>query len=104
MIGRLMQGDVGTISSRHAKKRGVVLGNLEKRFNLKFCRPEQVTVAFPQDNLFVDITRFNFLAQFHLLITDKSLTGDITQLDVPQDDPFGKYESRTAALALSIQV
>jgi hypothetical protein len=67
--------------------------NLEKRFNLKFCRPEQVTVAFPQDNLFVDITRFNFLAQFHSLITDKSLNGDITQLDVPQDDPFGKYES-----------
>lgn len=75
------------------KTRGAVIGNLEKRFNLKFCRPEQVTVAFPQDNLFVDITRFNFLAQFHSLITDKSLTGDITQLDVPQDDPFGKYES-----------
>jgi hypothetical protein len=44
------------------------------------------------DDLSIQITRFDFLSQIYSLITDKSLSGDLTQLDVNPEDPFSKYQ------------
>jgi hypothetical protein len=38
------------------------------------------------------------LSQLYSLITDKSLTGDLTQLDVNPEDPFSKYQSPNGRL------
>ena len=73
--------------------RPAVIENLVKHFKLQHCKPHQTTLSFPEDNLQINITRFDFVAQLFSLLTDKSLTGDITQLDVPQDNPFGMYTS-----------
>ena len=73
--------------------RPAVIDNLVKHFKLQHCKPHQTTLSFPEDNLQINITRFDFVAQLFSLLTDKSLTGDITQLDVPQDNPFGMYTS-----------
>ena len=74
------------------------IASFEKRFSLQSCRPQQATIVFPEDNLRIEITYFDFVQQLHSLLTDKSLTGDLTQLDVPQDNPFGKYVSPTGRL------
>ena len=73
--------------------RPAAIDNLVKHFKLQHCKPQQTTLTFPEDNLQINITRFDFVAQLFSLLTDKSLTGDITQLDVPQDNPFGMYKS-----------
>jgi hypothetical protein len=57
------------------------------------CRPTQVTIVFPEDDLSIKVTRFDFINQFYSLITDKSLTGDITQINVNPDYPFASYKS-----------
>jgi hypothetical protein len=68
--------------------RQAVVAHIECRFHLEHCRPTQVTIVFTEDDLSIEVTRFDFLSQFYSLITDKSLTGDITQLDVNPDDTF----------------
>lgn len=72
--------------------------SFEKRFSLQNCRPQHTTIMFPEDNLRIEITHFEFFQQLHSLLTDKALTGDLTQLDVPQDNPFGKYVSPNGRL------
>jgi hypothetical protein len=57
-----------------------------------------VTIVYHEDDLSIKVTRFDFLSQFYSLITDKSLTGDITQLDVNPDDPFARYQSPNGQL------
>jgi hypothetical protein len=78
--------------------RKFAIDHIERRFNLGHCRPTQATVVFLEDDLSIQITRFNFLSQFYSLITDKSLTGDLTQLDVNPEDPFSKYQSPNGRL------
>jgi hypothetical protein len=78
--------------------RQAVIAHIERRFHLEHCRPTQVTIVFPEDDLSIEVTRFDFLSQFYSLITDKSLTGDITQLDVNPDDPFARYQSPNGRL------
>jgi hypothetical protein len=53
----------------------------------------QSPVVFREDTLRIDVTHFDFVSQFASLLKDKTLTGDLTQLDVPQDNPFEKYKS-----------
>jgi hypothetical protein len=78
--------------------RQAAIAHIERRFHLEHCRPTQVTIAFPEDDLSIEVTRFDFLSQLYSLITDKSLTGDITQLDVNLDDPFATYQSPNGRL------
>ena len=78
--------------------RKAAIAHIERRFNLEHCRPTQVTIVFPEDDLSIEVTRFDFISQFYSLITDKSLTGDITQLDVNPDDPFARYQSPNGRL------
>jgi hypothetical protein len=78
--------------------RKAAIEHIERRFNLEHCRPTQVTIVFPEDDLSINVTRFDFISQFYSLITDKSLTGDITQLDVNPDDPFVRYQSPNGRL------
>jgi hypothetical protein len=74
------------------------IDHIEGRFNLEHCCPTQATVVFPEDNLSIQIKRFDFLSQFYSLITDKSLTGDLTQLGVNPEDHFSKYQSLNGKL------
>jgi hypothetical protein len=78
--------------------REAAIEHIECRFNLEHCRPTQATIVFPEDDLSINVTRFDFISQFCSLITDKSLTGDITQLDVNPADPFAKYQSPNGRL------
>jgi hypothetical protein len=74
------------------------IDHIERRFHLGHYRPTQATVVFPEDDLSIQVTRFDFLSQFYSLITDKSLTSDLTQLDVNPEDPFSKYQSPNGRL------
>jgi hypothetical protein len=56
------------------------------------------SVMFPEDNLCINITHFDFVSQMTSLLKDKSLTGDLAQLDVPQDNPFARYKSPNGRL------
>jgi hypothetical protein len=58
-----------------------------------------VTTGFPEDDLSIRVTIFDFLNQCYSFITDKSLTGDITQLDVNPDDPFARYHPPNGRLS-----
>jgi hypothetical protein len=70
------------------------IDHIERRFNLGHCRPMQATVVFPEHDLSIEmITRFDFLSQLYSLITNKSLAGDLAQLDVNPEDSFSKYQS-----------
>jgi hypothetical protein len=76
-----------------------MIDHIERSFNLSHCRPTQATVVFPEDDLSIQITKFDFLSQFYSLITNKSLTGDLTQLDVNLEDPFSSvYQSPNGRL------
>jgi hypothetical protein len=78
--------------------RKATIEHIKRWFNLEHCRPTQVTIVFPEDDLSINVTRFDFISQFYSLITDKSLTGDITQLDINLDDPFARYQSPNGRL------
>jgi hypothetical protein len=78
--------------------RKFAIDHIERRFNLGHCRPTQATVVSPEDDLSIQITRFDFLSQFCSLITDKSLTGDLAQLDVTPEDLYSKYQSPNGRL------
>ena len=51
----------------------------------------QMPIIFPEDNLKIEVTTWNFVHQFYSLITCPELVSDITQLDVNPDNPFSKY-------------
>jgi hypothetical protein len=78
--------------------RQAAIVHIERRLHLEYCRPTQVKIVFPEDDLSIEVTRFDFLSQFYSLITDKSLMGDITQLDVNPGDPFARYQSPNGRL------
>jgi hypothetical protein len=40
--------------------RRFAIDHIERRFNLGHCRPTQVAVVFPEDDLSIQITRFDF--------------------------------------------
>ena len=61
--------------------------------NLSHCLPYKVPITFPEDNLRIEVTKFNFTAQLYSLLTDSQLTGSLDQLDVNPDNPFEQYKS-----------
>jgi len=66
---------------------------MERWQNLSSCRPFQIPTTFPEDGLSVNITAWDFVKQIESLLSDKLLTGNLTNLDVNPDDPFSKYVS-----------
>ncbi len=65
---------------------------LEKWLQCQYSRPQQIPTPlpgpFPQ---VVQTTTFNFTNQLFTLISDQVLFGNLDNLDVNVDDPFGKY-------------
>jgi hypothetical protein len=96
-LGEQSQSQGYTFEPKHTMRKSTI-DHIECRFNLGHCRPMQAIIVFPEDDLSIQITRFDFLSQFYSLITDKSLTGDLTQLDVDLEDPFSKYQSPNGRL------
>ena len=47
----------------------------------------------------MDVTVFNFEKQLLNLLQDKSLFGNLENLDVNPDDPFGKYKAKNIYLS-----
>ena len=65
---------------------------LVKWQKLSHCFPYKVPITFPQDNLQIEVTKFDFTSQLHSLLTDTLLTGSLDQLDVNPDNPFDQYQ------------
>jgi hypothetical protein len=65
---------------------------LEKWLQCQYSRPQQIPTPlpgpFPQ---VVQTTTFNFTNQLFTLISDQVLFGNLDNLDVNVDNPFGKY-------------
>jgi hypothetical protein len=82
--------------NRGAFKRKTVLAQTNKWLDeLKIPRPVQVPVELKTkaEPIQVEITAFDFKAQFFSLINDLSIFGDLNNLDVNPSNPFGVYES-----------
>ena len=60
---------------------------------LEKCRPYTESLTFSEDNLTIQITKFDFESQFYSLISDEKLTGSLDKLDVNPEDPFTQYQS-----------
>ena len=52
----------------------------------------------------MNVTVFNFEKQLMNLLQDKSLFGNLENLDVNADDPFGKYKAKKIICQQSILV
>ena len=52
-----------------------------------------VNLSFPHCDTTIPVTTFDFTQMFMSLMNDPALTGDLSLLDVPQDDPFSQYEN-----------
>jgi hypothetical protein len=76
-----------TCTSRNAQVK-----YLEKWLQCQKCRPQQVptNLSGPGDQV-VQTTCFNFTNQLYSLVSDRALFGNLDNLDVNVDDPFGKY-------------
>jgi hypothetical protein len=65
---------------------------LEKWLQCQKCRPQQVPTNLPgPGDQVVQTTCFNFTNQLYSLVSDRALFGNLDNLDVNVDDPFGKY-------------
>ena len=69
------------------------IAHLEKWQKLEYCRPYTIPIQFPEDNLQIDTTVFDFTHQLFSLFNDPKLTGSLDKLDVNTDNPFTKYKS-----------
>jgi len=73
--------------------------HLTKWLGLDHVQPEVVLCSLPGPTpQFVPVTRFDFASQLISLLTDPRLVGDINNLDVNPDDPFGKFVSEDGRL------
>ena len=50
----------------------------------------------------IDVTVFNFENQLLNLLKDRTLFGDLQNLDINLDDPFGKYKAKMIICQQSI--
>jgi len=53
--------------------------------------PVQLTLQ--RGDMTIPVTTFDFTQMFMSLMNDAALTGDLSLLDVPPEDPFAKYEN-----------
>jgi hypothetical protein len=82
---------------RHTTKDSLV-NSLQSQLHLDHFRPERVRIKLPGDGLEVEVTRFDFVSGLHSLLNHPDLTGNLDNLDVNPDDPFGKYVSADGRL------
>ena len=79
------------------------ISTLEQWVGMDHMRPTQVRVALPgkraEDT--VDVTTFDFISQFHSLLSDP-LLNTIDNLVVNPDDPFTQYKSPGGLLSESL--
>ena len=99
-LGEVVQSKVNVADL--IRTRAGVIHQLEKTFPfLKENCPYQIRTALPTSNnpQFVDVTVFDFKKQLLSLINDRSLFGDIGNLDVNKDNVFGKYRAKDNLLS-----
>lgn len=78
----------------HRTTREAEVKYLQSLLNLTCMSPEEVLCPLPGPQVqIVPVTRFDFTTQLISLITDPRLVGDINNLDVNPNDPFGKYDN-----------
>jgi hypothetical protein len=65
---------------------------LEKWLKFQKCRPRQIPTNLPgPGDQVVQTTYFEFTNQLYSLVSDRALFGNLDNLDVNVDNPFGKY-------------
>ena len=62
-------------------------------------RPKKIPITWPGDNKKIHLVRFQFQRMLESLLTDPDLVGDISNLDVNPDNPFGMYKSSNNVLS-----
>ena len=73
---------------------------LETWLQCQNSRPQQIPTMLPGPlNQVVQTTCFNFTTQLYSLVSDRVLFGQLDNLDVNPDDPFGKYVSPNGLLS-----
>jgi hypothetical protein len=73
---------------------------LEKWLNFQDSRPQQIPTLLPGPlHQVVQMTTFNFTNQLFTLVSDQALFGNLDNLDVNDDNPFGKYVSPNGLLS-----
>jgi hypothetical protein len=73
---------------------------LEKWLNFQHSRPQQIPTLLPGPlHQVVQTTTFNFTNQLFSLVSDQALFGNLDNLDVNDDNPFGKYVSPNGLLS-----
>lgn len=60
-----------------------------------------VTLTYPQREVIVPVTTFDFESMFMSLMNDPTLTLDTNLLDVPPDNPYGPYNGTRLSVANS---
>ena len=82
------------------------LDYLEKWFGLEYYNAKQVSVTLPgpmeltQPEV-INVTCFDFTSMLRSLLTDEKLFGNLENLDVNQQNPFAKYNSRNKKISCS---
>ena len=73
---------------------------LEKWMHMQDSRPKQFLTALPgPGDQTVETTCFNFTDQLLSLVSDRALFGNLENLDVNNEDRFGKYINATGLLS-----
>ena len=76
---------------------------LATKLHMNGQRPEKVVITLPsivpQVPKKIELVRFQFRYMLESLLTDPDLVGDLSNLDVNQDDPFGQYRSPNNVLS-----
>ena len=75
---------------------------LQKWLSLEYMEPELCATQLPSEDCeieMVPVTRFDFATMLVSLLTDHRFIDDLANFDVPQDDPFGRFQSEDGALS-----
>jgi len=85
------------------KNRDTYIQTLTDILKLKAQHPVQVPICLPAmggvAETQINLVRFQFRAMLESLLTDPDLVGNISNLDVNQDNPFGMYQSPNNVLS-----
>ena len=91
--GRAAQHDNYNFNPQRSSRNAQVK-YLEKWLRCQNSRPKQIPTQLPGPlDQVVQTTCFNFTNQLYSLVSDLALFGDLNNLDVNINDPFGKYVS-----------
>ena len=87
-------------------KRDNQMSYIDKWFGLEYYNPKQVSVVLPGPVELaqpeeINVTCFDFIGMLRSLLTNENLFGNLHNLDVNEQDPFAKFNSRNKKISCS---